>query len=253
MQQGEEKKPISDINLNLESVKPDSRCESKCLVRFHNCTNKNVIIYWLDFSGKPIKYPTLKRFQSITINTYIKHLFFFRSEHHSDGEDDTNVGSQRQFNKVLAIPQEALGASCNATNYNYRPIDDHEDRTERVWVCPLCKYVIKRYSRRPIKNTCHHYSGEAKLSSSDLGIRSHSNFNSIGDFIYTCSDNTHHERHSRERRDIYLVESFYNLRERCFIQMQGIRFSQGASLRPPTSVVRDYIEFTNAFNKCKTV
>lgn len=222
---------------------------TKCLVKFHNCTNRNVQIYWLDFAGKPVKYPTLRQKQSITIDTYVSHMWFFRVEP-DDGED-----GREPPRRVLAIPQEALSACCNATTYNYRPVCDEYDPKERLWVCPMCRFVAAVYGRRPIKNPCHHYSGETRLSSSDLSVRSHSNYNSVGDFIYSCSDSTHKECHSKQRRNIYLVESFYNLRERCFIQMNHRlkKDARIASLNLPMSIFRDYIQFSDAFDKCKSV
>uniref|UniRef100_A0A6G1S8G4 von Hippel-Lindau disease tumour suppressor beta domain-containing protein n=1 Tax=Aceria tosichella TaxID=561515 RepID=A0A6G1S8G4_9ACAR len=262
-QQKKENKPFYDLHLDLRSIKTDLRPESDCFVRFHNCTNKDITPYWINFSGKPVKYPTIKRGLSLTFNTYVNHLFFFKTSSNDNNDNDYDNGSRSQrqrqqqlSNKVLAIPREALDSACNATNYNYRPLHDHEDRAERLKICPMCIYVIKRYRRRPIKNPCHHYSGEARLSSSDIGIRSHTNFNPVGDLIYSCSDNTHHECHSKLRRDIYLVESFYNLRERCFLQIRGMPFALVAGARGglpvlPGSVFRDYIEFANAYDKCK--
>lgn len=237
-----------NLKLNLKSIMTDQSNKSKCLVRFHNCTNRNVLIYWLDFSGNPVKYPTLKQRQSILIDTYVSHMWFFKAE--SDDER-----SAQEHKKVLAIPQEALSSSCNATTYNYRPVCERDDRKERLWICPMCRYVAARYSRRPIKNPCHHYSGEARLSSSDLGVRSYSNYNSVGDFIYLCSENTHQDCHTRERRNIYLVESFYNLKERCFIEMNDRlkHMPRIAKLNLPMSVLRDYVQFADAFEKCKTV
>jgi hypothetical protein len=248
-------RPDQDLALSLKSVIPDASqgVEPKCLVKFHNCTNKDVTLYWIDFSGEPREFFNLGRRQSITVDTFVRHMWFFRTDLDSQVGGGSSNGP-RQANKVLAVRQEALVSSCNATNYNYRPLREDENQSERLWICPLCRHVVRRYFRRPIKNPCHHYSGEARISSSDLGIKSHSNYNSIGEFIYSCTDSTHHESHSRTRRDIYLVESFYNLRERCFLRLhQRTQGSRAASLNLPKSVLNDYIQFANAFDKCSSI
>lgn len=237
--------PYQDFKLNLKSAKTGV----PCLVRFHNCTNKNIRLYWLDFQGNPVKYPTVRSRQSMAMNTYLSHLWFFKAK-----SDRFEVGrGSPQLLKVLAIPEEALDPSCNATMNNYRAIREDEDKSERLLICPLCQYVVSRYSRRPIQNPCHHYRGETKLSSSDLGVGSYSN--PVADFIYSCSEDTHHECHSTNRRNIYLVESFYNLRERCFIQMNDkLHWSlKNVDLDLPITLLRDYVQFADVLDKCKTV
>lgn len=235
------------LKLNFKSAIPNQ--ESKCLVKFHNCTRYNVLLHWIDFDGRPIKYPTLKPKESILIDTYVSHLWFFRAF----VEEDGGV----QMKKVFAISRDSIDSHCNAANFNYEPIVDMNDLQPRrdPSMCPLCRYIMRTYLRKPSTSPCHHYSGEAKLSSTDLEVRHHSDYNSMGAYIYTCSEDTHQEDHSRERRDFYLVESFYNLRERCFLKMseefykEELGGEEFVDLNLPTSIVRDFIQFMSAIKE----
>lgn len=184
------------------------------------------------------------------IDTYVSHLWFFKAER-------SNASSSSKPLKVLAIPEESLQSTCNSPS-NLRSISpdhqslsqtDSEDRRNEFLlgpvnriVCSLCKFILRHHSRAPLKIPCPHFRGEAKLSVSDLDSRSKSNCSPS--YIYTCDESTHCRSHSLKRRDIYLVEPFYNLRERCFIALGGrIRHTDIVYFDLPISLQRDYLEF----------
>lgn len=228
---------------DIKSLEPNKGTSSKCLVRFHNCSDDAVALYWIDFNGLPRKYPNLRPRESITIDTFVSHLWFFETV-----EPTSPTSSQRE--RILAIPEESIGPTCNASNYCYEPIDSNEqfstkDPVKDGHVCPLCKYVINKYSRRPISSPCHHYTGEARLSSSDLSTSGASYFYSAGNYIYSCSDITHKGEHSTKRRNIFLVKSFYNLKERCYLQISS-RKPKLSSLDLPSCILKDYMQFVVA-------
>ena len=215
--------------------------DSRCLVDFYNCTKYNVTLYWIDFNGNPDEYGTLRPRESIGMNTFVNHLWFFRAS----TEDNIILRTK----KVLAIPEESLNSTCNASSLNYRQTNDLV-LPERKNICALCRYIFKAYRRRPISSPCHHYSGETKLCSSDLHIKSDSDFNSHGACIYSCSDATHQAEHSQIRRSVYLVESFYNLREQCFIKLDGkLESLKFVDLSLPRSIIREYTQFIGAVRK----
>lgn len=257
------------LTLDLKSTipKPHEDNDCKCLVRFHNCTPHRVVPFWIDFKGLPIKYPDLVRGSSINIDTYVSQLWYFKAK---ESTSNTNGAlSQDSAKKVLAISEEALNLSCNASHYNFhssqaesngQPSQNDDSRqnglsdaihgANNILICSLCKYILKQYSRMPTKVPCTHFTGEARLSASDVECRSRTNFNSLGTYIYSCSENTHRRNHSKERRNIYLVESFHNLRERCFLTLSN-RINQPdiVDLNLPVSVQRDYIQFVTTIRK----
>lgn len=254
------------LTLDMKSPipKPQENENCKCLIRFHNCTPHRVTPYWIDFNGRPIKYPVLSRGASINIDTYASHLWYFMIDQASS--DGASHGSLLN-KKVLALPEETLNSSCNAANYSFLT-DEHKQNDKKysreqkekllnvsqgsnfVLICSLCKYVLKKYSRLPADVPCAHFTGEAKLSASDLECRSRTTFNALGYYIYTCSDDTHCKDHAKHRRNVFLVESFYNLRERCFLTINnGINHSDIVDLNLPMSLQKDYIQFLATMRK----
>lgn len=242
--------------------------ETKCLIRLHNCTAQQLNTYWIDCSGKPIGYPTLKRGESLNIDTYVSHLWFFTSTR------TLNVKNRERFSatKILAVPEESLKISsalmsgplmsCFSPTRpdvgDSLPRDRHLFQDEllglnNMLICSLCKFVLKQYSRVPVKIPCQHFRGESKFSISDLDHRSLADFNSIRPYIYSCSDDTHCKSHARQRRNLYLVEMFPNLRERCFLTLKG-RVSQDdvTDLDLPLSLQQEYVQFITTLKKLES-
>lgn len=251
------------LNLDLKSVvqRHDDIQSCKCLVRFHNCTPYKVIPFWLDFKGFPIMYPPLNRGSSLNIDTYLSHLWFFKAL------VSRIVSNTSAMTTVLAIPEEALDSSCNVIQNNFLPLEtksttnqsqnQNDDRSSlrdvalganNTLLCSLCKHIWKKYSRIPLKVPCQHFTGEAKLFTPDLSSRS--SYNSLGSYIYSCSEDTHNSLHSRHRLNVYLVEPFYSLRERCFFTLKDkINNSDIVNLNLPLSLQRDYIQFITSMKK----
>lgn len=242
------------------AYKPEKAEDFKCLVRFHNCTPYNVSLYWIDHRGKPIKYPTLRRGSSLNMNTFQSHLWIFRG---SD-KPDTNPGSPtHDMPNLLAIPEEALDMSHGIPHLNAHfrdPIDRRTAVAEGVMemnsdvndailgmnntlICSLCKYFVKSYAKEPMKVPCPHFTGEAKFSVSDVvGQSGASRFSP--NYFFSCTSQTHRRDHSTKRRNIFLVEPFYSLRERCFLALKDlIGNTDLCKMNLPLSLQEDYIEF----------
>lgn len=247
------------LDIKSKKIYPDKGVESKCLIRLHNCTAHELNTYWIDCSGKPIAYPILKRGAYMNIDTYVSHLWIFTS---------TGLSAT----KILAVPEESLKISSasmsgplmscfspSRPDINGRlPRDHHLFQDEllglnNVLICALCKFVLKQYSRVPIKIPCQHFRGESKFSISDLDYKSLADFNSIRPYIYSCSEDTHCKSHAHRRRNLYLVEMFPNLRERCFLTLKG-RVSQDdvTDLDLPLSLQQEYVQFITTLKKLES-
>ena len=263
---------LSSTKFNLNSVipKPREGQHCRCLIRFHNCTPHRVIPYWIDFKGLPIKYPALTRGASINIDTYVKQLWFFEVQDNNSATSNESSNPSRDKSRVLAIPEESLNLSCNASNYNFlkqnhlRTTQGGSNQERRqlgslpggppsarnIMICSLCKYVLKQYCRIPARVPCPHFTGEVKLATSDIQRRS-STSNSHGSQIYSCNEATHRNNHSENRRNIYLVKSFFSLRERCFLVLNERigSWSKIVDLNLPISLQQDYVQFIMTINK----
>lgn len=214
-----------------------------------------------------MKYRPLSRGASMDMDTYESHLWFFKALHGSQ----VNKGSDRNgpdMIKLLAIPEEILGMDdgiSHLKSYFKDPNDgsstahnntidmsvtfqDAAPGLSNLMTCSLCKYVVRSQSRELVKIPCPHFTGEAKFSVSDLICRSWSSFNPT--YIYSCTTKTHRKDHSSRRRNIYLVEPFYNLRERCFLALSNrISHSDLLEMSLPTSLQEDYIQFMTTLKK----
>lgn len=82
-----------------------------------------------------------------------------------------------------------------------------------------------------LPNPKSHLTSETKLSVSNPS------------YIYSCTTKTHRQDHSKRRRDIYLVEPFHNLRERCFLALRNMKPSDLTKLNLPQSLKEDFVSF----------
>lgn len=215
-------KVVDPLYANLRKVyksRPQSEKEAKCQIKFVNCTSHKVVIYWVDFKGRLIEYARFSKLGDfVDVNTYVSHLWIFRS-----GEDNP------QSIQLLAVPEDILDTSKQ---------DQQVGQTnEASWIlenlrCHHCRTLEHGRS-------CPHMTGNAKFSISD----DHPSISSTN--IYRCSVKNHEQEHSRHRRNIYLVEPFLSLRERCFVALRNQlkENSDMFNIELPTSLKRDYFEF----------
>lgn len=240
-----------ELKSKIQERSDGDRC--KCLVKFHNCTPYRVTPFWLDFQGLPIKYPDLPRGAFINIDTYKSHLWFFKA--HAPNSL-TNYDPIR----ILALPEENLS---RALPFLKSELTDNRAATgeslfqvvresilglNNSLICSLCRHILTNHSIGPSKVPCPHFTGETKYAISDLDIRSWLNFGSS--YIYHCAENNHREAHSMKRRNIYLVEPFINLRERCFLAIKKqIKQSEIVDLDLPISLQYDYLEYITTLKK----
>lgn len=244
---GKNKHQLERIYRNLMvELKSVAKNNCKCLIRFHNCTPYRIIPFWIDFRGLPIKYPVLARGVSLNIDTYSSHLWFFKIDE-----------SSKAPVKISAITEEAINSNLQiSTHLKSQYVDKKilDDRCQaqngllNQLICSMCKYIIHKHSKMPAKVPCSHFTGEAKFSVSDLQGRSWSIYNNS--YIYSCTGEDHRSEHSTQRRNIYLVEPFYNLRERCFLAIENnIRNSDIMKLNLPISLQMDYFRFITTLKK----
>lgn len=227
--------------------------DCKCLIRFHNCTPYRIIPFWIDFKGLPIKYPVLAKGAYLNIDTYASHLWFFKI----DKTSEIAVKSVVDSIKILAITEEAINSSIDMAHLKSHYVNKVTDgviRNDRmsglsnILVCSMCKYILQEHSLTPAKVPCPHFTGEAKFSVSDLQGKSWSSHNNS--YIYSCSTHNHRLDHASRRRNIYLVEPFYNLRERCFLALaDNIRHLDVLGLDIPISLQLDYYRFHLTLDK----
>lgn len=228
--------------------------KSKCLVRFHNCTAHRVTPYWIDFKGQPIKYSALDRGKSINLDTYSNHLWFFKQEN-STTRSITHTTDNPNI-KILAIPEESIDVSAlKLASASLKPVKQSDKES---WLtdcilttntcCPLCKYLFTRHLLKPNQVPCPHLYGESKFTVSDFNARTYSS--DFSSYIYSCNDEAHRSEHSKTRRNIYLVQSFRNLRELCFIKLNSSQeLSSIQELNLPKSLEREYIQFVTSLNR----
>lgn len=246
------------LTRDLKSVLQDGE-HCKCLVRLHNCSPYRVTPFWIDFRGLPIKYPTLVKGASIDLDTYISHLWFFRPQVLQNNSSPHNKPSPA---KILALPEETLrNLALNISNVDLtfanRGANAQMARNgvqeailglNNSLVCSLCRFLLNNHSQVPLSVPCPHFTGEAKFSVSDIQCRSWSSYNSA--YIYSCNQCTHRKEHSISRRNIYLVEPFHNLRERCFLALKDrIRHADIVKLNLPTSLQDEYLKFVTSWQK----
>lgn len=215
---------------------------NRCLIRFHNCTPYKITPFWIDHRGLAFEYTTLNFATSLNLDTYVSHLWLFRAEK----LDDLCNGDHQKTEpkKILAVPEETLdflwkegGLSTNFIDANYQPLSNEESNCSNL--CALCKYVKDCFSREPTKTICPHYTGEAKFSHSGKSCQG-----LCPSYIYTCDGYTHKPDHATKRRNIYLVEPFFSLRERCFLTLEKhINDTEIVGLDLPVSLQREYLRF----------
>lgn len=241
-----------ELKSSIQVQSEGDRC--KCLVRFHNCTPYSITPYWLDFQGLPIKYPNLPRGAFINIDTYKSHLWFFKAH------EPSTKASKSEPIRILALPEESLSRALPflksdpiqnrlATGQSlFRAVRDCILGLNNSLICSLCRYILANHSIGPTRVPCPHFTGETKYAISDLDVRSWLNFGS--NYIYHCAESNHWEDHSTKRRNIYLVEPFINLRERCFLALKKqIQHSTIVDLDLPLSLQHDYLEYITTLRK----
>lgn len=244
---GEVDRLYQELTTKLRSAVQNQDEESLCLVQFHNCTPYRVIPYWIDFKGQPVHYPALPVGASISINTYIAHLWFFKAV---NPDKSRQVAPNYSDNaKVLAVPEDTL-ISCGypldknpvqVVNEFNNPLRNAILVANRL-ICRLCKFVLKHHSIAPEKIPCPHFTGEARFSNNNVDSKTLLSYNST--YIYSCNEETHRHQHAIKRRDIYLVEPFYNLKERCFFALRDrIKSFDIVELGLPISLQREYLQF----------
>lgn len=227
--------------------------QSKCLLKFHNCTPYRVTPFWLDFQGLPIQYPDLPRGAFINIDTYKSHLWFFKAH-------EPNNSMRYEPIRILALPEENLSRalpflrsdldSTRGTSGEslFKAVRNSILGLNNSLVCSLCRYILLNYCIGPSKVPCPHFTGETKYSISELDSKSWLNFGS--NYIYRCAEGYHREEHSCKRRNIYLVEPFINLRERCFLAIKKrIKHTNIVDLDIPVSLQYDYLEYVTTLKK----
>lgn len=253
------------LDLRSATHRPDSGEECKCLVRFHNCTPYEVTPFWIDSKGLPIKFRPLSRGAWLNMDTYVSHLWFFKANDVNNMANRTD-SDHRDIIKILAIPEETLDVNSGLSHLksHFREssqpngtidsvgvnsgFQDAVLANNNVLICSLCKYVIKTWSMEPMKVPCPHITGDARFSVSDLTHQPRSRFSPT--YIYSCTTETHHRDHKNKRRNIYLVEPFYNLRERCFLALRShITNSDLTELDLPISLQEDYLQFMTTLRK----
>lgn len=239
----------TNAHAELKSAIPENSEHDTCRVKFHNCTPYRVTPYWIDFRGRPIKYPTLKLGQAINIDTYVSHLWFFKAQE-ANSADETCLNSLG-LTKVVAVPEDALKFISDKQYLAILPNDGSRSAIQETvmgvnnnLICSLCKVILKKYPHTSVKVPCKHFTGEARLSASDLDYKSWSSSNYPGAYIYSCTEDTHRRYHAQCRRDVYLVEPFYSLRERCYLTlMDNLNEQHIARLNLPLSLQNDYLQF----------
>lgn len=223
--------------------------ESKCLITFHNCTRYKIIPIWIDFKSQPIEYRTLPRGSSMAMNTFMTHLWYFKvvSDNHNDRDQNVSTSRPDQV-KILAIPEETIKLSAAKQSNDKTTAQNLVLGKNNLLICPLCKFLLRQFSREPTKIPCPHLKGK-KFLLSDMNCQNWSNYNST--YIYSCNENTHREEHSQVRRNIYLVEVFYNLKELCFMRLRDSSDNKMVlrNAQLPASLRADYVQFISSIKK----
>lgn len=218
----------------------------KCLIRVHNCTPHKITPFWINFRGQPVEYPVIHSASSSSIDTFVSHLWFFKAECQS---------SNRKFSykepvKVLAIPEEAIDLETYASRLeiNVENQTSPLNYSGRRRICYLCQLLTQRYALSSNSIPCQHLKREMKFSESDLKSQACSAYRTNN--IYSCTEETHRLDHSQERRNIFLVEPFFNLRERCFLALrERVRHPDIVALDLPISLQKEYIQFVTTIQK----
>lgn len=247
---------VGDSKVRFRSqIPPQGDDSCKCLIRFHNCTPFRVIPYWIDFKGNSVKYPDLPPGAAQNIDTFVSQLWYFRAAvapgtsppvHHLD-----RLNFRPTIKKMLAIPEDSLEPSCNVIRLNfYPPLSDDliepptfsEKFLSSRMICGLCKHIFRQFNRITKKAPCPHYSGQLKHCCSDLTDKVEFEFTLPGAFVYNCSTETHKLEHSHTRRNVFLVESFYNLKENCYLSISDDQFDEASEMLPST-LRGEYVTF----------
>lgn len=223
---------------------PHSISSNRCLIRFHNCTPFKITPFWIDFKGAPVKYQSISC-SFLDINTSVSHLWFFKAKK-AENLDPHKV-------KVLAVTEETLDSLCRDPNFidtYYRPKSN--DESNFLDLCALCLYVRDNFSKLPIlkmSNTaCPHKTGDSKLLYSNNQCRSWQPLDPS--YIYTCDDSAHRLEHATKRRNVYLVEPFFSLRELCFLALEkNIEHTEIVCFGLPESLQKEYLSFITNIRK----
>lgn len=213
----------------------------KCLIRFHNCTKHRVTPFWID-ECQARKYTTIDKGQWLNIDTYATHLWRFTS---------TEPGTSGH-GKILAVPEdwfdlEDISRELDLSlEFNRREdvgerkeVLDEILSTNNGSVCSLCRFIIKKFpkAREVIDIPCGHFTGRTKFSLSNINFRPTYN--------YSCQLRNHRTSHEWERRNVYLVETFHTLAERCIIELEKrIKHTDIVKFKLPETVQEQYLRFT---------
>jgi len=247
---------VRDLKLKFKSEVPSPHeSQGKCLIRFQNCTPYKVVPYWINFNGCPVRYSDLSYGVSLNVDTFVSQLWFFRASINTqdpaiDPLDRDN--HKTTIKTIMAVPEEALDAECNAVLSHSIQITDSRDLSSiteeifaSVYVCGLCKYILRKFSRLPKTIPCSHYNAQAKYCCSDLSDKAEMDFNLPGAFVYSCSELTHDKKvHPVDRRTIFLVESFHSLKEHCYRSLGEDTFDEASKKLPPT-IRHEYVTFVS--------
>lgn len=208
-----------------------------CLVNFNNCTSTPIYVLWINFTGTIFEYALLRPCDTITIKTYVAHVWTFKVC------DIQGSPTGRSDRRLVALPEDKyinyLKERRGATNLaDPRVMASNQQVPTARRRCPLCKSVDKNIgfaSQIP----CFHVTTQVKFSL-PKGLE----LNRLK-YFYVCSHAEHKPKHSQNYRNIFIVEPFQTLKELCFAALQpGDAVKNMHSAHIPGDVIQEFIEFS---------
>lgn len=217
----------------VKSRRPTCPERDKCLIKFVNRTCLNVDLFWLDFHGLPKYYGTLRPGAFLDMDTYIEHIWLLRAQRdqanlsindHKDSsprpkdQADFRWGPKRR--RLVAIPEEVMMNSVAEHGFVANDSQDNEVGFQGI------------SDTLPSRSSNSESSTQQFVSCRQTARRC----------LYSCKEKDHIPSHCTSRRNIYIYEPFYSLKEWCFLSLPGTRVFQYRD-DVPNVIQRDYIDY----------
>lgn len=206
---GKTERPWNDMISNMMSLLQTNLVsttslghESVCKITFHNCTRRNIKIYWFDHNGETKDYGILRPGVSLNVNTYTGHIWSFRVAENTNDNDSSRPGIM----KVIAVPEEYLNAH-NLDTKSVRIIEKIIARNIRDNQSPIQSPLAKRSVEKLIPS-----------------------LNQFPGYVYCCHESDHLASHQERRRNIYLLEPFLKLKDLSILALNDAHHKQKLSL-----------------------
>lgn len=224
-----------EVQFSLRSLPSSDVIASKCLIRFHNCTPYSISIFWLDFLGQPQLFCNLASGKFTNIDTFKDHYWMFGA--------NLNLNSKKQKaheTKIIAIPEDQIKINDHLAKYKTSEGDIYSITEFANNICALCSSYSRYGLDIPTSDqSCAHLVGTAKFAANNLLLETRNGFLNSS-YSYRCDNFNHKTCHQDTRRNVFLVEPFYSLLERCLLKVDHNTITDS---KIPLNLKKQFIEF----------